>query len=139
MRNQIETNNFFEAISQSKQMPVISSVVHPFNQSFKLKGSKLPPSLLSLYQEDNIGVNQDQLIENCQKITITISEEESEQIELATRKQASCKEWFEQRSGRITASKLRAACHTSLSKPSKSLIKGICYPEVHRFSTAATK
>ena len=139
MPNQIETNNFFEAISQSKQKPAILSVVHPFNQSFKPKGSKLPPSLLSLYQEDNIGVNQDQLIENCQKITITISEEESEQIELATRKQASCKEWFEQRSGRITASKLRAACHTNLSKPSKSLIKGICYPEVHRFSTAATR
>ena len=35
--DQVETNNFFEAISQPKQKPAILSVVHPFNQSFKPK------------------------------------------------------------------------------------------------------
>ena len=79
--DQVETNNFFEAISQSKQKPVILSVVHPFNQSFKPKGSKLPPPLLFLYQEENIGLDHDHLLENRKKIITTISEEESQQIE----------------------------------------------------------
>ena len=45
----------------------------------------------------------------------------------------------EQRAGRVTASKFKAACSTNPDKPSKSLIKMICYPGAHRFSNAATK
>lgn len=37
------------------------------------------------------------------------------------------------------ASKCHAASHTDLSQPSQSLIKAICYPNIFRFSTAATK
>ena len=37
--------------------------------------------------------------------------------------------WFEQRAGRVTASKLHSALHTQLSNPSVSLIKSICYPQ----------
>ena len=46
---------------------------------------------------------------------------------------------FQQRAGRITASQLKSACHTSPSKPSKSLIKTVCYPEEHKVSNAATR
>ena len=45
----------------------------------------------------------------------------------------------EQRAGRVSASKFKAACSTNPDKPSKSLIKMICYPGAHRFSNAATK
>ena len=45
----------------------------------------------------------------------------------------------EQRAGRVTASEFKAACSTNPDKPSKSLIKLICYPGAHRFSNAATK
>ena len=40
--------------------------------------------------------------------------------------------------GLITASNLKTACKTNTAKPAKSLVKFICYPEAHKFSTAAT-
>ena len=46
---------------------------------------------------------------------------------------------FEQRSGRITASKLREILHTDPLQPSISLIKSICYPEMRLFTSAACK
>ena len=46
--------------------------------------------------------------------------------------------WFKLRCGRITVSRLRAVLHTNPSKPSKSLIKQICYSEAFRFSSKAT-
>ena len=64
---------------------------------------------------------------------------EAETVEEATRDQADSKVWFEQRAGRVTASEFKAACSTNPDKPSKSLIKMICYPGAHHFSNAATK
>jgi len=46
--------------------------------------------------------------------------------------------WFQQRAGRITASRIRAAAHTDPTQPSPSLIKSIWYPESHQFETHAT-
>ena len=70
---------------------------------------------------------------------ITLTLEECQAIEKETRKQANSKVWFQQRAGRITASQMKSACHTNPSKPSKSLVKTVCYPEEHKFSTAATR
>ena len=47
--------------------------------------------------------------------------------------------WHDQPAGRITASILKAACHTDPGQPSLSLIKAICYPHSVKFSTSATK
>lgn len=60
-------------------------------------------------------------------------------VERETRKQSGSKVWFRQRAGRITASKLKQAIHTDWKKPSKSLIKSICYPQSYQFSSAATR
>ena len=49
----------------------------------------------------------------------------------------SSKFWFQQRSGRITASRLKAAVRTDIAQPSQSLIKSICYPESCQFSSKA--
>jgi len=51
------------------------------------------------------------------------TEEQISYIEEATRNQSSSSSWFEQRLGRITGSIFYDACHTSLEKPSKTLIK----------------
>ena len=59
-------------------------------------------------------------------------------VEKETRKQYGCKLWFTYRAGRITASRMKAACHTDPNNPSKSLIKAICYPEAYRFVSSAT-
>ena len=60
-------------------------------------------------------------------------------IEKETRQQSESKIWFEQRAGRITASKFKAAIHTDPANPSRSLIKQICYPNAYRFETKATR
>ena len=54
------------------------------------------------------------------------------------RKTQAIKIGLKQRAGRITASKLKAACRTKLHKPSSSLINSICYREANTFSNAAT-
>ncbi|XP_062541385.1 uncharacterized protein LOC134209411 [Armigeres subalbatus] len=60
-------------------------------------------------------------------------------IESVTQEQSHCKWWLFFRSGRITASILKEVCHTSILKPSITLIRKICYPEIVEFSTPATR
>ena len=42
------------------------------------------------------------------------------------------------RAGRITASRLKAACRTNPAQPSISLIMAVCHPEMSKFKTVAT-
>ena len=51
--------------------------------------------------------------------------------------QADSRIWFQQRSGRVTASKLKSTVYTDPSQPSPSLIKSICYPDSCKFSSIA--
>ncbi len=46
-----------------------------------------------------------------------------------TRNQAHPQIWFQQQSGRVTVSKLRAAYCTDIAQPAQSLIKAVCCPE----------
>ena len=80
-----------------------------------------------------------ELLKECESAfdSISISEMQAVNIELAKRDQSSTKVWFQFRSGCITASK--AACHTEVSQPSQTLIMSICYPENYRFTSKATK
>ena len=57
--------------------------------------------------------------------------------ELATRQQSRSALWFQMRSGRISASNLKAACHTDTAMPAINLIMTICHPEMSRFKTLA--
>ena len=60
---------------------------------------------------------------------LSISHEQAQKLEEATRNQHQSKLWFKYRAGRVTASHLKAAVHTDVTQPSQSLIKQICYPE----------
>ena len=71
-------------------------------------------------------------------IDISITETQITEVEKLTRQQALDKKWFECRSGRITASKMYAVCHTDTYIPSHSLIKSISYPESYEFKSTAT-
>ena len=133
-----EVSEFFKILSNSNVKSAVLSVVSPYNKDFKPKNIEIP-SLKSHYSEDCIKLTYEQLLNVCNDIEISVTEKESEIIESATRQQSASRIWFEQRSGRITASKLKSACHTNPSKPSKSLIRSICYPEAHKFTSAATK
>lgn len=77
------------------------------------------------------------LCKECAEIDASISEEQIKLVEAATRDQARSKLWHRYRAGRITASRMRAACHTSETNPSKSLITSVCYRLTSQFQTKA--
>ena len=59
-------------------------------------------------------------------------------VEEATREQSTSRLWYTSRAGRVTASRMESICRTNHSKPARSLLNAICYPE-HRFTTTATQ
>ena len=57
---------------------------------------------------------------------------------LHTRHQAHSKVWFQQRTGRVTASRLKSAVCTNVMQPQQYLIKVVCYLESACFKSNAT-
>jgi len=76
-------------------------------------------------------LSYNELLNKCEDIyeTVSFTFNEAVMVEERTRGQSKSRAWFEQRAGRIAASKLREALHTNYLQPSVSLIKAICYPE----------
>lgn len=138
--SQSEQLAFFKNIAACSTKPVILSLVPDYCESYIPKEpAGLPKPLTNLFNEDYIDLSLDELQVKCEAVTLNITEEEARNVELQTRNQSSSSVWFEQRSGRITASQLHAVCHTNPENPSKSLIKRICYPGAYKFSSAATR
>lgn len=104
----------------------------------KEQPTDLPISLECLFQEKYLEYTYDDLLMISDSIDISITEEQIMEVEKFTRGQSLNVIWFKQRSGRITASKFKATCRTSVEKPSLSLIKGICYPCKVVFSSKST-
>ena len=59
-------------------------------------------------------------------------------VEKETRKQSKTALWFKYRAGRVTASRMKAVCHTDVTNPAQSLVKSICYPEAFNFTSKQT-
>lgn len=70
--------------------------------------------------------------------TFWISFQVAEEVEKETRQQSKSSKWFAFRAGRITASNAKAVCRTSVTTPSRSLVKRVCYPEATQFWSAPT-
>ena len=75
----------------------------------------------------------------CEKVTLTITDDEIKTIEAATCHQSKSTAWFVQRASRITVSVMKNVCDTDPGNPSESLICRICYPEMNQFFTKVTK
>lgn len=130
----------YEALADAGK-PALLSIVPKYCDTYAQNGRNLPLVFTDLYQEDLLELTYSELVAKGEEMfaSLTITDEDVKVIELETRKQAQCKKWFQHRSGRITASKSKAAVSTSITKPSLSLIKQICYPESCKFSTQATR
>ena len=96
--------------------------------------------LTCLYNDRYLELTYPELLSKCDEhfSRLTLTKEQAQKVEI-TRAQANSRIWFQQRTGRVTASKLKTVTHSPVEQPSQSLIKLICYPEVHKFSTEATK
>lgn len=64
--------------------------------------------------------------------------EACKEIEAKTKMQSKSNEWFDYRTGRITASMFKLLCRTRLDKPAISIINKVCYPRKFKFTTKAT-
>ena len=136
-----ELNSFFNNFKKCGKKAAILSIVPGYCNEYtpQLLTKSYPKSLLDLYDSKLACLNYKELIDYCQKVNIAVTTEQRSNVEVATRKQHLSKNWFHFRTGRITASKIYRVCHTTVTHPSVSLIKEICYLERFKFKSQATK
>ena len=137
-----ELDEFFKKLSDTGRKPVILSLVPEYSDAYVplYKSGTLPKPLTDYCEEKYLRLNYPELL-NASEIffeSLSISPEQAKEVELKTREQSGSKVWFQQRAGRITASKLKSSISTDITQPSKSLIRGICYPESNQFRFRAT-
>ena len=115
----------FSGIKNHIPNAVVMSAAVPISMPKKHTIRKLPPLLTSLEKRENLLLSKDELKQLCEKTfcALSVSLEQSAYLEESTRLQSLTPLWHDHRKGRITASKFHAVWHTSLSPPSKSLLK----------------
>ena len=114
------------------------SFYHKSIFSPKVAQPSYPKPLSHLFCEKYLTYNYLDLLTMCDQTKITLSVEMAAAVEVETRNQSKSSLWFTYRAGRITASKMKSACHTDPSNPSQSLIKTIAYPKAYKFSSEST-
>lgn len=138
---ELELNVHFTKLSKTKHRPLLLSLESNFNDDFVPLYARglLPEPLTSLYSEEYEDRSFGDIVEACGGLysSVSITLEQARMVELKTREQSQCKLWYEQRAGRVTASKLRKVLHTDYSSPSVSLLKSICYPQLMKFYSKA--
>ena len=116
---------------------VLLSLVPGHAEAFvplQAKGA-LPLPLRSQYKQDYLQLSYPDLLSKCEAVckTLSVTSEQAKLVDEKTRKQSNSRIWFQQRAGRVTASRFKVASQTDITQPSKSLIKAICYPESSQF------
>lgn len=125
-------------IDNMGQSAGLMRIVEPFASKICASAKELLPSILDIFNDTYTSKTYTELIQIANTIKLEISEEQCLEIETSTQNQHNSKNWYLQRSGRITASKFKSVCRTNKESPSLSLIKSICYPTKIIFSTKAT-
>ena len=133
-----EMDAFYHSLSECKIKPVCLSLIHPFADSF-ISSTRNIKAVTDLFDPKYLDLSYTDLLKECNKVQLNLSDEDIKSIERETVDQAKGSAFFRHRAGRVGASKCRAASHTDPSQPSQSLVKAICYPDIFRFSTAATR
>ena len=135
-----EKEDFFREIAKEEvKKPLILSIVEPYSEKFVHSSDHLPKLLHGIFKPEHLSKNYSELLTLAEiylqdKVTPAMVDH----LEQITRQQSRSKNWFLFRAGRITASRLKQVLHTDPHQPSLSLLKSVCYPEIHRFSSKAT-
>jgi len=131
---------FFESLSRNCPRSAALMVRENYHKEFVPKSCLLPKTVLEHRTPETLQLPPKGLEELCQDFQLEeLTPSQVQAVEKATQSQGASRIWFRQRAGRITASKLKLVLKTNPLNPSKSLIKAICYPEAHRFTTVATR
>lgn len=105
----------------------------------------MPISLLmkaaqyQLFQTESLDLQYPELLKLCTNITLNISEDHINTVEINSRTQANGLGCFRNCASRIGASFSSALFHTNLAQPSQSLIRTICYPSLYQVKTKENK
>ena len=119
----VEMELLFAKLSICGTNPGVLSLVTPYSDSFIPKSSQtgiFPTPLTEYYNPTLIDVEFDELRNACDAVSISLTEGMSIAVEAANRLQAKCKLWYKFRSGRVTASRMKAVCSTTIANPSRS-------------------
>ena len=134
-----DKRKFYLDLSKSKGSPVILALIADFSDPYVPVYEKgvIPKPLTNLNDAAAMRMTYPDLLQRCEEVfsSISFSFNQAQLVEENTRMQSNCKLWFQQRAGRITASRFREVLHTDFSQPSLSLIKSICYPAEYQFTT----
>ena len=98
------------------------SLVDPYSNAFVIESNEIP-TVPDLFKEHYMDLTYPELLQQCLKTDIRLSEHDIRTIEKDTRDQGKDRGFFRHRVGRIRASLSKLACHSNPSLPSQSLIK----------------
>uniref|UniRef100_A0A224Z122 Protein containing YqaJ domain n=1 Tax=Rhipicephalus zambeziensis TaxID=60191 RepID=A0A224Z122_9ACAR len=132
-------NSFLASVKNTGAQSAVLSLSKGFCNDFIPLSQKYSTAVLGDLTRD-IPSTWEDVKKECQMFAqaFTVEPQACQAVERATKEQADSSVWFAFRAGRITSSTVYAACRTPLLKPSVSLIKRMCYPEEHKFFSAAT-
>ena len=138
---QDELHELFSTLSTCTHKAAILAVLPGISHQLKPRSlcKDFPNVLTNLFQPCRMHLTIDELIIECEQINIEVSQEQIYCVEQETRSQCKNPLWFKFRVGRITASLMKRVCKTDPDKPSQSLVKQICYPELIKFTSKATQ
>lgn len=117
-------------INSKKSAPApILKVLPEYSDQFAEKLDLLPDyaNMKLLYVERSREMNLEDIGSLCQSIQIPrLSQAQVREVEMLTKNQNETQAWYAARYGRITASKMHAACHTNPEKPAKTIMLDVC-------------
>lgn len=108
---------FYKSLSECKIRPVCLSLIHPYSDSF-ISSTRNIKAVPDLFEKKYLDLSYTDLLKECHKVDVKLSDEQIKSIERDTIDQAKGSAFFRHRAGRIGASKCCAANHTDPSHPS---------------------
>ena len=132
-----EMLDLFAKLNACKIKAVALSLIDSYADQF-IDQSRSLPIIPDLFERRNLDLDYPELLKMCVDVTMNISEEHINKVEISTRDQANGSGFYRHRAGRIGASQCYSAFHTNVAQPSQSLINTICYPSLYKVNTKAT-
>ncbi|KAL1429762.1 hypothetical protein MTO96_015792 [Rhipicephalus appendiculatus] len=142
-----EWASFLSSCHARRCRPALLSVEKTFAKAYVLAATDFPTAVLGSLQGDDVPATWESMEAHCCRLAETLSLEKevtpprrivAEEIQRETRQQSKSSKWFPFRTGRITASDAKAVCRTSVTAPSMSMVKRVCYAEATQCWPAPT-
>ena len=129
-----EMGEVYAKLNNCRNKAVALSLIDPYADQF-IDESRTLPTISELFQTKNLDLQYPELLKLCTNITLNISEDHINKVEINSRTQANGSGFYRHRAGRIGASVSSEVFHTNLAQPSQSLIRTICYPGLYKVNT----